>query len=154
MVGRDNTLRELTALLKKERFVSIVGAGGIGKTTIALTLAHRMLAEFQGAVYFLDLGVVEDSRLLESLLASRLGLAAVSEQPLPIILTYLRDQRVLLVFDSCEHLNRGRRRTGRENIPRRIAGSHFGHEPGGTAGRRRAGAPFTTPLRARPTKSH
>src|SRR5208282_4571562 len=43
MVGRDHAVRELTALLKKERFVSIVGAGGIGKTTIALTLAHRML---------------------------------------------------------------------------------------------------------------
>jgi predicted ATPase/DNA-binding winged helix-turn-helix (wHTH) protein len=107
MVGRDNAVRELTALLKKERFVSIVGTGGIGKTTIALTLAHRMLAEFQGAVHFLDLGAVEDARLLESLLASQLGLVAVSEQPLPVILTHLREQRMLLVFDSCEHLIEG-----------------------------------------------
>ena len=104
MVGRDNAIRELTAQLKKRRFVSIVGAGGIGKTTIALTLAHRMLAEFQGAVHFLDLGAVEDARLLASLLASQLGLMAVSEQPLPVILTHLREQRMLLVFDSCEHL--------------------------------------------------
>jgi predicted ATPase/DNA-binding winged helix-turn-helix (wHTH) protein len=104
MVGRDNTVRELTTLLKKERFVSIVGAGGIGKTTIALTLAHRMLAEFQGAVHFLDLGAIEDSRLLESLLASQLGLVSVSEQPLSVILTFLRERRMLLVFDSCEHL--------------------------------------------------
>ena len=104
MVGRDNAIRELTALLKKQRFVSIVGAGGIGKTTIALTLAHRMLAEFEGAVHFLDLGAVEDPRLLASLLASQLGLVAVSDQPLPVILTHLREQRMLLVFDSCEHL--------------------------------------------------
>ena len=104
MVGRDNAIRELTAQLKKQRFVSIVGAGGIGKTTIALTLAHRMLAEFEGAVHFLDLGAVEDARLLASLLASQLGLVAVSEQPLPVILTHLREQRMLLVFDSCEHL--------------------------------------------------
>jgi predicted ATPase/DNA-binding winged helix-turn-helix (wHTH) protein len=104
MVGRDDAVRELTTLLKKQRFVSIVGAGGIGKTTIALTLAHRMLADFEGAVHLLDLGAVDDPRLLESLLASKLGLVAVSERPLPIILTFLREQRMLLVFDSCEHL--------------------------------------------------
>jgi predicted ATPase len=104
MVGRDIAIRELTAQLKKQRFVSIVGAGGIGKTTIALTLAHRMLTEFEGAVHFLDLAAVEDSRLLTSLLASELGLLAVSDQPLPVILTHLREQRMLLVFDSCEHL--------------------------------------------------
>ena len=104
MVGRDKAVRELTAQLIKERFVSIVGAGGIGKTTVALILAHRMLAEFEGAVHFLDLGAVEDSRLLASLLASQLGLVAVSEQPLPVILAFLREQRTMLVFDSCEHL--------------------------------------------------
>jgi predicted ATPase len=104
MVGRDNALRELTTQLKKQRFVSIVGAGGIGKTTIALKLAYRMLAEFQDAVHFLDLGAVEDPRLLASLLASQLGLVAVSDQPLPVILMHLREHRLLLVFDSCEHL--------------------------------------------------
>jgi predicted ATPase/DNA-binding winged helix-turn-helix (wHTH) protein len=104
IVGRDNTVRELTVLLKKQRFISIVGAGGIGKTTVALALAHQMLAEFDGSVQFLDLGAVEDSRLPASLLASQLGLVAVSDQPLPVILTFLRERRTLLVFDSCEHL--------------------------------------------------
>jgi predicted ATPase len=104
MVGRDNAVHELTTAVQKQRFVSIVGAGGIGKTTMALALAHRMLAEYNGAVYFLDLGAVEDSRLPASLLASQLGLMAISEQPLPVILTFLRERRALLVFDSCEHL--------------------------------------------------
>ena len=104
MVGRDNTVHELTALLKKQRFISIVGAGGIGKTTVALALAHRVLAEFDGGVHFLDLGTIEDSRLPASLLASQLGLVVVSDNPLPNILEFLREQRMLLVFDSCEHL--------------------------------------------------
>jgi len=104
MVGRDSTVCELTALLKKQRFISIVGAGGIGKTTVALALTHRMLAEFGDSVRFLDLGAVEDSRLPASLLASQLGIVPVSDQPLPVILTYLRERRMLLVFDSCEHL--------------------------------------------------
>jgi predicted ATPase/DNA-binding winged helix-turn-helix (wHTH) protein len=104
MVGRENTVRELATLLKQQRFVSIVGAGGIGKTTMALALAYRMHAEFAGAVYFLDLGAVDDPRLVGSLLASQLGLVTTSDQPTPLILTFLRDRRALLVFDSCEHV--------------------------------------------------
>jgi predicted ATPase/DNA-binding winged helix-turn-helix (wHTH) protein len=104
MVGRDDAVRELTARLKKQRFVSIIGAGGIGKTTVALALAHRMLGEFQGAIHFLDLGALEEPRLIASMLASQLGVVAVSDEPLPAILTFLREQRLLLLFDSCEHV--------------------------------------------------
>jgi predicted ATPase/DNA-binding winged helix-turn-helix (wHTH) protein len=102
MVGRENAVRQLAARLKKQRFVSIVGAGGIGKTTVVLALAHRLLPKFQGAVHFLDLATIEDPRLLASTLATQLGL--VSDQPSPDILTFLREQRLLLVFDSCEHV--------------------------------------------------
>jgi predicted ATPase/DNA-binding winged helix-turn-helix (wHTH) protein len=103
MVGRDPAVRELIAELKKRRFVSIVGPGGIGKTTVALAVAHRMLGE-EGAVHFLDLSALEDPRLLANMLASQLGLVAVSDQPLPGILTFLHGRRMLLVFDSCEHV--------------------------------------------------
>lgn len=104
MVGRDPVVAELIARLQTQRFVSIVGAGGIGKTTIALAMAHRLFAEFQGAVHFLDLAPIEDPRLLPSVLASHLGLMSIADQQLPLILASLRDQRMLLVFDSCEHI--------------------------------------------------
>jgi predicted ATPase/DNA-binding winged helix-turn-helix (wHTH) protein len=102
MVGRDHAVGELAARLKKQRFVSIVGAGGIGKTTVVLTLAHQLLPQFHGAVHFLDLATIEDPRLLASTLATQLGL--VSDQPSRDIFTFLREQRLLLVFDSCEHV--------------------------------------------------
>ena len=104
MVGRDQVIAELTARLRTQRFVSIIGAGGIGKTTVALALAHRLSSEFQGAVHFLDLAPIEEPRLLSSMLASQLGLMSIADQQLPLILASLRDRRMLLVFDSCEHI--------------------------------------------------
>jgi DNA-binding winged helix-turn-helix (wHTH) protein len=104
MVGRDGAVRDLRKRLIEQRFVSIVGAGGIGKTTVALAVAHELLAEFPGAIHFLDLAAVEDPRLVAGALASELGTSVVSDNPLPVILTFLREQRTLLVLDSCEHV--------------------------------------------------
>ena len=104
IIGRDDVVDELTAQLKKHRFVSIVGAGGIGKTTVALGLAHRLLAQFQDGVHFLDLASLEDPQLLVRMLASLLGLVTISEEPLPVVIAHLSEQRILLVFDNCEHV--------------------------------------------------
>src|ERR1700722_12157347 len=104
IVGRDGAVRDLTKRLREQRFVSIVGAGGIGKTTVALAVAHEVLSEFSGAVQFLDLASIEDPQLVGGALASHLGLSVVSENPLPVILAFLRERRMLLVFDSCEHV--------------------------------------------------
>ena len=104
MVGRDGTVRDLKRRLMEQRFISIVGAGGIGKTTVALAVAHEAMAEFAGAVQFLDLASIEDAQLVGGSLASRFGLSVVSENPLPVILAFLREQRVLLVFDSCDRV--------------------------------------------------
>jgi predicted ATPase/DNA-binding winged helix-turn-helix (wHTH) protein len=104
MVGRDGAVRELTRRLREQRFVSIVGAGGIGKTTVALAVAHEVLPEFAGAVQFLDLAAIENPQLVGVALASQLGLSVFSENPLPVILAFLQERRVLLVFDSCERV--------------------------------------------------
>jgi predicted ATPase len=104
MVGRDDAVRDLAKRLREQRFVSIVGAGGIGKTTVAIAVAHEVLSEFDGAVQFLDLASIEDPQLVAGALASQLGLSVVSENALPAILAFLRERRVLLVFDSCERV--------------------------------------------------
>jgi predicted ATPase/DNA-binding winged helix-turn-helix (wHTH) protein len=104
MIGRDDEVQEITRELRENRFVSIVGAGGIGKTTAALTVAHQLLAEFPEAIRFIDLGGLEDARLVVATLASELAISVISDQTVPAVLAFLRERRMLLVFDSCEHV--------------------------------------------------
>jgi DNA-binding winged helix-turn-helix (wHTH) protein len=74
MIGRDDTIRALSAQLMMWRFVSIVGAGGIGKTTVAISVAHMLLDGFNGAVFFVDLAALTDAKLIPTAVASVLGL--------------------------------------------------------------------------------
>jgi predicted ATPase len=104
MVGRDEVVQKLSAQVKTERFVTIVGPGGIGKTTVAVAIGHALLADFDGAAFFLDLGPLNDPLLVPSAVASTLGLLVQSDDPTPGLIAYLRDKRILLILDSCEHV--------------------------------------------------
>ena len=74
MIGRDDTIRSLSAQLMMYRFVSIVGAAGIGKTTVAISVAHALLEGFDGAVFFIDLAALTDATLVPTAVARRSGL--------------------------------------------------------------------------------
>jgi predicted ATPase/DNA-binding winged helix-turn-helix (wHTH) protein len=104
MVGRDQTVNEISEKLTQERFVTIVGPGGIGKTTVAVTVGHNLLLEFAGAVAFFDLGTVQDPALVPNLIASTLGLFSQSRDPSDGLSIFLRDRRMLLILDCCEHV--------------------------------------------------
>jgi predicted ATPase/DNA-binding winged helix-turn-helix (wHTH) protein len=104
MVGRDETVQRISAQLLGQRFVTVVGPGGIGKTTVAVSVAHARFAEFGGAVHFVDLGALDDPSLVPSAIASTLGLSVNSDSPIQALLSFVRDQRMLLVLDSCEHV--------------------------------------------------
>jgi len=104
MVGRVNDVPKLAAQLTSERLVTIVGAGGVGKTTVAVAVAHEVTEEFAGAVLFVDLGMLSDPKLAATALASMLGLSIQSDDATPTLIAYLRDRRFLLVLDTCEHL--------------------------------------------------
>lgn len=104
ILGRDADIIEISRTLGLHRFVTIHGAGGIGKTTAALAVAHNHLGAFQDGILFLDLGLRSPHDNLAQIVAASLGVMADSSDPTGSIVEYLRHREALLVFDCCEHL--------------------------------------------------
>ena len=104
MVGRAADVLMLSTRLTATRFVTIVGAGGVGKTTVAITVGHHLIEAFAGVALFVDLGMLSDPGLAAAALASMLGLSVDSDDATPGLIAYLRDKRILLILDTCEHL--------------------------------------------------
>ncbi len=104
LVGRAEAIERISAELGLHRVVTVVGPGGIGKTSVAIAVGHRQLAVFGDQIVFVDFGALRNASLAPSTIASALGLAVSSEDPVPGLLTFLRSKRVLLILDSCEHL--------------------------------------------------
>jgi len=104
MAGRDEAVRKLVAQLMEHRFVSVLGAAGIGKTTVAVAVGHALLEEFGGAVRFIDLGALTDPALVAPTVASMLGVPMHADDALDRLQAFLQDKRVLLVLDNCEHV--------------------------------------------------
>ncbi|UXN60977.1 ATP-binding protein [Phyllobacterium zundukense] len=104
MVGRDDETRTLSAQVLATRFVTILGAGGVGKTTVAVALGHDLAEAFAGAVHFIDLGALSDPAFVATTVASILGLSVQSDDAVSSLSAYLADKRVLLILDTCEHV--------------------------------------------------
>jgi predicted ATPase/DNA-binding winged helix-turn-helix (wHTH) protein len=104
IVGRDDTVRSLTEQLQVWRFVSIIGPGGVGKTTVAISVAHTLVDGFHDAVFFIDLAALTDPQLVPTAVASALGLMVQTQDPLVGLLAFIGDKKILLVLDSCEHV--------------------------------------------------
>ncbi len=102
--GRDDAIAQIARQLQQKRFVTIHGPGGIGKTTVAIAVAHLLVQHFDGHICFLDLGTISDASLVASSLASSLGLTAVMSDSVPAVIEYLRERRLLVIFDCCEHV--------------------------------------------------
>ena len=104
MLGREQDVLRLSSQLNASRFVTIVGAGGVGKTTVAIAVAHQLIDAFSGALLFVDLGMLGDPNLVAAGIASMLGLSVQSDDATPNLIAFLRHKRILLILDTCEHL--------------------------------------------------
>src|SRR6266851_4759481 len=104
MIGREEAVAALVSRLSRERLLTIVGPGGIGKTTVALAVAEHLIADYEHGVWLVDLAPLNDPRLVPSAVATVLGLEVRTENPLPGLVAALRDKRMLLLLDNCEHV--------------------------------------------------
>jgi predicted ATPase/DNA-binding winged helix-turn-helix (wHTH) protein len=103
-IGRADIVAMVSSRLQRGRFVTIIGPGGIGKTTVALAVADKLIASYKDGGRFVDLAPLNDPQLVPSALASVLGVAVRSENPYPALTTFLKDKQMLLLFDNCEHV--------------------------------------------------
>lgn len=104
-VGREREMAQVKRMLTGSRLVTLVGAGGCGKTRLAIEVGAQLIAEYPEGVWLVELGALSDPALIVQKAASVLGLGEESDGPLLDRLTdYLRAKQVLLVLDNCEHL--------------------------------------------------
>lgn len=104
-IGRERERTEISRLLTHHRLVTLIGAGGIGKTRLALETGQAVLHQFQDGVWFIPLESLSDEDLVPQTVASFLSIPETSERPLVESLVHeLRSRTRLLLLDNCEHL--------------------------------------------------
>ncbi|HEY7199910.1 MAG TPA: LuxR C-terminal-related transcriptional regulator [Candidatus Dormibacteraeota bacterium] len=105
LVGRTEDLATLAELVRANRLVTLLGAPGCGKTRLAHELGLRLLDDFPDGIFLVDLVPVRDeARIDEAVTHSLLIHEAGAESARASIVEYLRERRVLLILDNCEHL--------------------------------------------------
>jgi predicted ATPase/DNA-binding winged helix-turn-helix (wHTH) protein len=105
LIGREQTITTLSSQLLSRRFISVVGPGGIGKTTIATAVAHALYQNFgDDGVCFVDLSSLTDPAVVPDAVASAVGCIVAGTDPERSLLAFLAGRRTLMVLDSCEHV--------------------------------------------------
>jgi predicted ATPase/class 3 adenylate cyclase len=136
-IGRDKELAEVRALLGSSRLVTLTGAGGSGKTRLALQLAAGLLDGSGDGVWLVELAAVADEDAVASVICQALGIVAQPGRPaLEVLLDALAPQEMLIVLDNCEHLIGGCAKTA-DAILRRCPRVHLlatSREPLGIGG--------------------
>ncbi|MET0535284.1 MAG: winged helix-turn-helix domain-containing protein [Steroidobacter sp.] len=104
IIGREPIIRVLAEKVPAQRFVTITGPGGGGKTTVAIGVANALAETYANGVCFVDLASITEARHVTNALASVLGVAPLAMDPLPNVLSCLSKQSLLLILDNCEHM--------------------------------------------------
>jgi len=104
ILGREEAIIRVVAQLKAHRFVTILAAGGMGKTTVALAAVHAAAADYPDGVYVVDLAPVVDPSLLAQRVALTVGCLTDYTSAHAVLQQWANERRALVVLDSCEHV--------------------------------------------------
>jgi predicted ATPase/DNA-binding winged helix-turn-helix (wHTH) protein len=103
VVGREDAIRDVGCMVAKHRLVTVVGAGGVGKTTVALAAAAHLAADYRDGARFVDLAPLSDARQVANVWANAIDPSrpVSDERELGALLA---DRHLLIVLDNCEHV--------------------------------------------------
>ncbi|WET08504.1 winged helix-turn-helix domain-containing protein [Pseudomonas sp. D3] len=104
MIGRQALIDELVQQLPQQRFITLTGAGGIGKTTVALRVAELLIGHYRDGIRLLDLAPLSAPSMILPNLAALLDLTPAEHAPLLTLARSLQARQLLMVIDNCEHL--------------------------------------------------
>ena len=104
-VGREREIAAIRRLLETSRLITLTGAGGVGKSRLAVRAASEAQRRFRDGVWLVELAALNDGTLAVQAVADALRIQGlVVDRSLESLVEYLRPRAVLLVLDNCEHL--------------------------------------------------
>lgn len=104
-IGRQAEIESLRAALAASRLVTLTGAGGVGKTRLAVHVAAQIATEFSDGVFYVDLAPITHPDVVAVTAARALGLPDhPGRSTMDTLLRFVRDRQILIVLDNCEHL--------------------------------------------------
>ncbi|WP_395335792.1 winged helix-turn-helix domain-containing protein [Novosphingobium sp. BL-8H] len=104
LIGRERDIDLLRQRVADTPLFTIVGPGGVGKTSLAVEIGHLLADSFDQRVAFIDFSMLDNPDLVPGMLAGGMGIAVQGGEPEAAILGHLRESRFLLLLDNCEHL--------------------------------------------------
>ena len=105
-IGREREIADIMRLVPGAHLVTLTGAGGSGKTRLAIRIANMVSEAFADGVWFVDLAPLSEPELVPQLVVEVLGLRPAPDQPvLESLLNFMQPKQMLLILDNCEHLS-------------------------------------------------